>query len=281
MVWPKRTFAIKTRPLSLFFDSDWEVKAMTLTNQVEASRKGQKKTIRGKAIFTVAVLSVFCLVFSSCQQTQKAQEEAVAPQINEFTGKVKTAWGKYLYLPAAQGFDILVEGNLDSGALTDLIDKEIRVRGNMMKEEPSLFIADTIEIKEGENQWRTVFTRTTDPQLTDFFHPGDRDSYQELKVTGINKPEEWEGKGKGKVYGQLVMGEGKEGAKIAIFDARGKELARIIVDNITDYAFYYTKKLRLYDKFWFYLNIKETVDRSTRLKTREIFHADVIFAGIY
>ncbi len=254
---------------------------MNLTNPVEASRKGQKKTLRGNAFFAVAVLSILSLVFFACQQPQTPQEEAAAPQLNEFTGKVKTAWGKYLYLPAAQGFDILVEGNLESGTLADLVDKEIRVRGNMMQGEPSLFIADTIEIKEGESQWRTIFTRTAEPQLTDFFHPADRDGYPELKITNVNKPEEWEGKGKGKVYGQLVMGEGKEGAKITIFDAKGKELAKIIVDNITDYALYYTKKLRLYDKFWFYLNIKGTVDRPTRLKTREIFHADVVFAGIY
>lgn len=254
---------------------------MSLINPVPASRKGQKKFFWGNAILAIAVFGLLSLVFSSCQKAEKPREETVAPQTNEFTGKVKTAWGKYLYLPAAQGFDIVVEGNLESGTLTDLIDKEIRVRGNMMKDEPSLYIADTIEVKEGENQWRTIFTRTAEPQLTDFFHPADRDSYQALKITNVNKPEDWEGKGKGKVYGQLVMGEGKGGARIIIFDAKGKELAKIIVDNITDYALYYTKKLRLYDKFWFYLNIKETVDRATRLKTKELFHADVVFAGIF
>jgi hypothetical protein len=256
-------------------------KAMSLHVMLEVKGQRRSKFSWGKASLAVIITGLLIIAASSCQKAAQTQEEVAAPQPHEFTGKVKTAWGKYVYLPAAQGFDIVVEGNFESGTVADLVDKEIRVRGNMMKEEPSLFIADTIEIKEGESQWRTIFTRTADVQLTDYFHPTERDSYQALTITNINKPADWEGKGKAKVYGQLNLLPEKGASRIILFDAKGKELAKIIVDNITDYAVYYTKKLRLYDKFWLYLNIKETVEAKTRSKTKEIFHADVVFAGLY
>ena len=41
------------------------------------------------------------------------------------------------------------------------------------------------------------------------------------------------------------------------------------------------EKLGHFDKFWFYLDVKETVDWSQRRRTREMFHADVIFAGLF
>lgn len=233
--------------------------------------------------FSILFLSIALFMLAvSCQKAEKPQtEQPTASEIHEFTGKVKVAWGKYLYMPAAQGFDIVVEGNLESGTLADLVDKEIRVKGNLMKEEPSLFIADSIEIKEGENQWRPIFTRTAEVRLTDYFDPDDRNNYVALTITNINKPAEWEGKGKAKVYGQLLLGQSPADNRIILFDAKGKELARIIVDHISDYALYYVKKLRLYNKFWFYLNVKDTVDAKTRAKTKEIFHADVVFAGLY
>jgi hypothetical protein len=54
-----------------------------------------------------------------------------------------------------------------------------------------------------------------------------------------------------------------------------------LVDNFTDFGNYYLKKLRLFDKFWFYMNVKETIDWSERRRTREMFHADVVFAGLF
>ncbi len=251
-------------------------------NLIQVNKTGKTKIFIGQAVFIVAILAFLMAIAMSCQKTMKTEEQkAELTEINEFTGKVKMAWGKYLYLPAAQGFDIVVEGNLESGSITDLIDKEVRIKGKMMAEEPSLFIADSIEIKEGENQWRTVFTRTSEVNLTDFFDPDERNNYVALTITNINKPAEWEGKGKVKVYGALIQGSGPADNRIILYDSKGKELAKIIVDNISDYALYYVKKLRLYDKFWFYLNVKETVDAKTRAKTKEIFRADVLFAGLY
>jgi len=39
--------------------------------------------------------------------------------------------------------------------------------------------------------------------------------------------------------------------------------------------------LRLFNRFWFYLDIKDTVDKKVRLKTKELFHADVLLAGLF
>ncbi|MBU1338330.1 MAG: hypothetical protein KKD56_04595 [Acidobacteria bacterium] len=50
---------------------------------------------------------------------------------------------------------------------------------------------------------------------------------------------------------------------------------------MTDFADYYIKKLRLFNEFWCYLNVKETVDWGTRRRTRELFHADLLFAGLF
>lgn len=255
---------------------------MIWRNLIQVNKTGRTKIFLEKAAIIVAIPAFFMLIAVSCQKAEKAEEKpAEAPEVHEFTGKVKMAWGKYLYLPAAQGFDIVVEGNLESGSITDLIDKEVRIKGHMMAEEPSLFIADSLEIKEGETQWRTVFTRTSEVRLIDFFDPDERNNYVALNITNINKPAEWEGKGKAKVYGKLVQEKVPTENKIVLYDAKGRELARIIVDNITDYALYYVKKLRLYDKFWFYLNVKETVEAKTRVRTKEIFRADVVFAGLY
>lgn len=255
---------------------------MIWRNLIQVNETGRTKIFLGKAVIILAIPVILMLIAISCQKTEKAEEQMSQPtEVHEFTGKVKMALGKYLYLPAAQGFDIVVEGNLEIGPITNLIDKEVRIKGNMMAEEPSLFIADSIEVKEGETQWRTVFTRTSEVKLNDFFDPDERYNYAALTITNINKPAEWEGKGKAKVYGTLVQGKGPADNRIVLYDAKGRELAKIIVDNITDYALYYLKKLRLYDKFWFYLNVKETVDARTRTKTKEIFHADVVFAGLY
>ena len=48
---------------------------------------------------------------------------------------------------------------------------------------------------------------------------------------------------------------------------------------MSTYADYYVTKLRLFDKFWFYVKIKDTVDRRTR--TKEIFHADIFDVGLF
>jgi hypothetical protein len=77
------------------------------------------------------------------------------------------------------------------------------------------------------------------------------------------------------VHGKLV------GSTIIVTDEKGKEVGKILVDSTTEFANYYIQKLKLFDKFWFYIDIKETVDAKVRRKTRELFHADVIFAGLY
>lgn len=218
----------------------------------------------------------------------QAQEAAPAPEIsgikeglNDISGTVKFGLGKYFFIPTVQGFDIAVMGPIEGGDTGTLVGKEIRVKGDFNREKPNLLMAQTIDIKEGANQWKTVYTTTDKTAPADYFDQKARGEYQELKITNINKSEDWEGKGKAKVYGKLIPGANNQGQAISILDDKGKEVARVIIDNTAEFAAYYVKKLRLFDSFWFYINIKESVDKKLRAKNKEIFHADFVFAGLY
>ena len=85
-----------------------------------------------------------------------------------------------------------------------------------------------------------------------------REAVPALTITGVAKPEEWEGKGQAKVYGKLQKGDVNW---IVLTDDKGKEMAKIIVDSVSTYSNYYIQKLRLFDTFWFYLNVKDSVDK--------------------
>jgi hypothetical protein len=100
-----------------------------------------------------------------------------------------------------------------------------------------------------------------------------------LDNLAYNKNEGWEGKERAKVYGQLESGEDK--TSITILNEKGDRVGSVIVDSVDELAEYYMRKLTHFEKFWFYLNVKETVDWRTRRRTRELFHADVLFAGLY
>jgi hypothetical protein len=207
--------------------------------------------------------------------------------INSFEGVVKVAVGKYLYLPSVQGFDIIVQGKIESGDISTLVDKEIRGKGIFTSAKPSILVADSIEVREADKTWKTVFTRTEEPVLDDYLDLQTRDGFQALRDIAYDKSEDWEGKGKAKVFGKLVKptatesGQQKEVEKIIIYDKENKAVGYVIVDSMTDFAQYYLKKLRLFDDLWFYLNIKDTVEWKTRRLTDDLFHADVLYCGIF
>ena len=207
-------------------------------------------------------------------------EQAVpAKPASEFEGTVKIGLGKYFYLPSAQGFDIAVQGQIESGDASNLTGKDIKVKGELLADKPSIFRADSIEMKDASGSFRNVFTRTQDLVLDDYLDPQTRDGFQELKITNALKNEEWEGKGKVRIYGKIL--KDTTPATILLTDEKNKEVGKIIIDKFTDYANYYMNKLRLFDKFWFYLDIKNTVDKKVRTKSRELFHADIVFCGLY
>jgi hypothetical protein len=220
------------------------------------------------------VLTLAGVVFSQ----EKAEETAPAKTANEFEGTVKIGLGKYFHLPTAQGYDVAVQGQIEGGDASKLTGKDVRVKGELLLDKPSVFRADSIELKEA-GSYRNVFTRTADLVLDDYIDLQSRDSFPALDITNALKNEEWEGKGKAKVYGAVQAGDGVN--YILLVDAKGKEIGKIITDKYSDYAAYYLKKLRLFDKFWFYLNIKDTVDKKVRTKSRELFHADVVLCGLF
>ena len=151
--------------------------------------------------------------------------------------------------------------------------KTIKVKGNLLPDHPPVFLADSVE-----SGGQTVYTRSQEFQVEDFIEMKVREAVKPLAVTGIDKPEEWEGKGEGKVYGKLQKGDVNY---IVLSDDKGKALAKIIVDSRSNYSNYYIQKLRLFDKFWFYVKVKDSVDKKLRTKTKEIFHADVFDVGLY
>ena len=225
-----------------------------------------KKT--GILILSLAVLAAFSATVA-CQKKAESPAAQVIKTVTEFEGTVRAALGRYMYLSTAQGFDIVLPG-FDAATL---LGKTIKVKGNLLVDHPPVFLADTVE-----TGGQTVYTRTQDFQAEDFIEMKAREAVPALTITGVSKPEEWEGKGEGKVYGTLQKGDVN---LIVLSDDKGKELAKIIVDSLSTYTNYYIQKLRLFDKFWFYLKIKDSVEAKTRLRTKEIFHADVFGAGLY
>ncbi len=228
----------------------------------------------------------------SCKEAteEEASEQditVVKEGINEFEGVVKVGLGKYFFIPGAQGIDMVVQGQLESGDASSLIDQEVKVSGEFSPERPSILVVDTIEVKESEKQYRNIFTRTEEAVLDDYVDTKAREEFEVLKDLDYRKKEGWEGKEKVKIYGKLektTITEGEEEKdvyNIIVLNGDERQPQKILVDNISDYTNYYLKKLRLFDQFWFYLEMKETVDWRVRRRTRELFHADVVFAGLY
>ncbi len=226
-----------------------------------------KKT--GILILSLAVLAAFAGTVA-CQKKAETPAAQAVKSVTEFDGTVRAALGRYMYLSTAQGFDIVLPG-FDAATL---LGKTVKVKGNLLVDHPPVFLADSVETGPGQ----AVYTRTQDFQAEDFIEMKAREAVPALAITGVTKPEEWEGKGEGKVYGTLQKGDVND---IVLTDDKGKEMAKIVVDSISTYSSYYIQKLRLFDKFWFYLKIKDSVDAKLRPRTKEIFHADVFGAGLY
>jgi len=222
----------------------------------------------------ILILSLAILVaFAGTVACQKKAETAVAEvqtAVTEFEGTVRAALGRYMYLSTASGFDIVLPG-FDAATL---VGKTVKVKGNLLLDHPPIFLADSVETSPGVS----AYTRNQEFQAEDFVEMRAREAVPALKITGVAKAEEWEGKGTAKVYGKLVKGDVNY---IVLADEKGKDMAKIIVDSVSTYSNYYIQKLRLFDAFWFSLNIKDSVDAKTRTRSKEIFHADVVDVGLY
>lgn len=265
---------------------------MTIRGLNPAERKaGMAKIIRTLALGTLCFLLVVGLHVACKKAGEEAVEEEAVTATKEgvvnFGGTVKVAVGKYMFIPQVPGFDIVIQGPVEVGETESLVGQEVRGEGEILPENPSVLVADSIEIKEAEGVWRNIFTRTEDVTLDDYLSVKERERFEILKDISYDKKKGWEGKERVKIYGQLekeTVAEGEEEKavyRITLFDDKGKEIGKILVDGFTDFAMYYMKKLRLFDKFWFYITVKETVDWKTRRRTRELFHADVLFAGLF
>jgi hypothetical protein len=228
------------------------------------------------AFLLVAFGSVAC---QKTEQGEAGEESGIQEGIMPFEGTVKAVVGKYVFLPEASGFDIVIQGNLDSGDIGGLIDKEIRGEGDISPDVPSLLVVNALEVKGDAGDWTNIFTRSEELVLEDFLDLSGREEFFPLADLSYDEKDIWEQNVKAKVYGKLEKNE--NGDKIVVLDDEGKEVGKVMVDSYTDFCQFYLEKLGVFDNFWFYLNVKETVDWTQRRRTREMFHADVVFAGLF
>ena len=250
-------------------------------------KDGAKKSVKTSRFLGIAALACLIALLGNiaCKNSEEglvSGEESgllVNEGIIEFEGTAKVTHGKFLYVPEAQGFDIVVQGPLKSGDLSTLIDKEVRGQGEFTPDFPSILVATTIEVKDEAVGWSNVFTKTEDVVLDDYLDLEARDGYQVLQSVTYNKNEEWEGLGNVKIQGLLEELDGVY--KLVVFNSNDQEEGKILVDSISDFAHYYVKKLGLFDRFWFYVTVKDTVEWSLRRTSRDLFHADVQFAGLF
>jgi hypothetical protein len=245
------------------------------------------------ALIALSALAILALICGSIackkaedpavkQQAEKAKEGSTLSEgVNEIAGTVKSALGKYFYVSQLPGYDIVAAGAIEGGDATSLLGKDVRAKVVFNRQAPGFLVAQSIEIKESETQFKSVFTGTETNLPADTFAQSARADYPALTLTNIAKSADWEGKGKGRVRGKLVPGAGGQGQAISVLSAENKELGKVIVDSMSEYASYYVKKLRLFDTYWFYLNIKDSVAANARAKNKEMFHADVVFTGLY
>ncbi len=263
--------------------------------RISVSTEGKNKQEKIVLTLGFSLLALLLVIGGSISCKKKAGEEMALGEeglvakegIILFEGVVNVGIGKYLFIPEASGFDIIVQGPLESGDVSTLVGKEIKGRGAFSPEKPSILIANDIEVKESERDWRNVFTRTEEFVIDDYLDLEAREKFKVLKNLSFEKKEGWEGIERAKIYGKLEMEtvtegeEEKEIFRIIVLDAKDDEVGKIIVDNFTDFSQYYIKKLRFFDKLWFYFTVKDTVEWRVRRRTQELFHADVLFSGLF
>ena len=130
------------------------------------SNRGNIKLSKAFHILGLSFI-VIVLIASGNMACKKASEETlVETSLTEdaipFEGVVKTASGKYIHIPKVQGFDIVIQGELQSGDLSTLVDKEVKGEGMFSPERSSVLIADSLEVKNESGVWQSFFTRTED-----------------------------------------------------------------------------------------------------------------------
>jgi len=244
---------------------------------------GQSILDRAPAFLGITFLAVFLVIGTvSCGTTEESVGEeslAVKEGVIEFEGTVKVAVGRYVFIPEARGFDIILQGDIEGG-IEGLVGKEVKGEGEYSPEIPSILIANSLIEKDAGGEGMNIFTRRGDVMVAEWMTQQGRDEvFSALVDLEYNKNEGWEGKEKAKVFGKLEQNE--DVLNIVVLDDKDREIGRIIVDSMDNLADFYIKKLNLFDKFWFYMDVKETVEWNTRRRSRELFHADVLFAGLF
>jgi len=250
---------------------------------------------KAMGIVGISLLSLLMIAAGPLACKKKAAETAAGEKaggkvtsvkegLNEFEGTVKVAYGPYLYMPEVMGFDFILPVGQSAA---ELEGSTVRIKGEFNREKPSILLVTGLEAKETGGGFKNVFSPSGEEQWPDFLNQRERNTFAVLKIAAAGKPEGWEGKAQGKVLGKMEKqtvteaGVQKEVVRLVLTDDKGALIGKVIVDNVSDYAAYYIKKLRLFDSFWFYLKVKASVEPKVRTATKDLFHADVVFAGLY
>ena len=113
-----------------------------------------EKMARFLILGTLVFLLIMAGTFGCKKEAEEAMEEegtaTIEEGVVEFEGMVKVAVGKYIFIPQASGFDIVIQGTLDVGDSLALVDKEIKGKGEVSAENASILVADSVEVKEAE-----------------------------------------------------------------------------------------------------------------------------------
>ena len=170
---------------------------------IQTNTRGKMSLFFGWMLIAFLLVAFGSVACQKAEQDEEGKEAGIQEGIMPFEGTVKAVVGKYVFLPEASGFDIVIQGNLDSGDIGDLVDKEIRGEGDISSDVPSILIVNTLEVKGDAGDWTNIYTRTEDLVLEDFLDLSDREEFVVLADLSYDKKDIWEQNVKAKVYGKL------------------------------------------------------------------------------
>ena len=186
---------------------------------------------------------------------------------NEYQGRVDIATTNYFSLDTNNLEYVINDYNAEK-----LKDKGlIRVIGNPAPENKNLIIVDKI-IEKGVKT--PLYKRLLPADYSDTIL-SDALDYSKLTNIQYNKKAYWEQErfNKARITGRINLAE----KYIEVMEDE-RIVGKVLVDSLTDYTEFRIKELGQDQEYTFYILRGETVDWKVRKKTKELFHADIIYA---
>ena len=141
-----------------------------MANRTWISIKGMRERNHFSIFAGLSFIAVMLIASTTaCSSGEEALESGTVAQEGtlDIEGTVKTALGNYMFIPEEPGFDIVVQGSLDTGDISSLVGKKVRGKAEFSPAQPSILIATEIEIEEDGGLYRSVFTPSGEVTLED------------------------------------------------------------------------------------------------------------------